>query len=241
MPKQIPIGPSWAEVVFGAVLSFLLGVALAAGSLVLKPVTIVKELPKEEDRKADMVYHFEGTRDGTRGRLSAAKRTQFAQGASVTVNEDEINLLVPTGNATGSAPTPTPPKAKASEKEKKGKEKEKSQEFIPTADASVQPPNFRIHQGVMQISVPLKINVAGIESTVFIRALGKFSKDGSRVAFVPDSVWAGSLSLDRLPFVNSFVYEKFIGSQPIPEDIAASWAKLVGVHIDGNQLKLTMP
>jgi hypothetical protein len=37
------------------------------------------------------------------------------------------------------------------------------------------------------------------------------------------------------------VRKKFLASQKIAEDIAAAWPKVVGVAIEGNMLKLTMP
>jgi hypothetical protein len=39
-------GPGWGEVIFGALLSLVLGVVLGALLLVLKPVVIAKETPK---------------------------------------------------------------------------------------------------------------------------------------------------------------------------------------------------
>ena len=40
-------GPSWVEVILGALLSLALGVVLAVAYFVARPVTLVKELPKE--------------------------------------------------------------------------------------------------------------------------------------------------------------------------------------------------
>ena len=59
-------GPTLAEVLLGVVLSLILGAALAFAYLVLKPVAIAKEMPKE--RIAGMVYYIEGTKDSDRGK-----------------------------------------------------------------------------------------------------------------------------------------------------------------------------
>src|SRR5687768_17187418 len=86
-------GPSWVEVILGAVLSAILGVALAAVLLIVRPVTPVKVMPKEADRDPKAVYYIEGSRDVTKGRQAPAKRKAFAEGQSVTVVEDELNAL----------------------------------------------------------------------------------------------------------------------------------------------------
>src|SRR5687768_12387337 len=85
-------GPGWVEVFFGAVLSVLLGVVLGAVYLVFKPVTSVKEMPKEPI--PGMVYYIEGSREGSKIREVSAKRKLMAQGSSVVLNHDELNTLV---------------------------------------------------------------------------------------------------------------------------------------------------
>lgn len=226
MPKQIQVGPSWTEVFLGAALSLVLGVVLGAAYLVLKPAVVLRGPLKEEDRKAETIYYTEGTRDGSKGRQSEAKRKLFAQGSSVTVIEDEINLAVPTVKAT----SPASPSAKGGEKPDS-----------PAATAVVAPPNFRIRDGVVQLASPVKVSVLGVDSTVVVLARGTFVKKSSGWGFEPTSISAGSCPLDRLPGVKTLVFNKFFGSQPVPADIAASWAKLVAVQIEGNELKLTMP
>ena len=85
-------GPGWVEVFFGAALSLLLGVVFAVAFLVFKPVTTVKELPKEPEKNT--VYFLEGSRETSKTRQVTAKRTQMAQGQSVVLNHDELNTLV---------------------------------------------------------------------------------------------------------------------------------------------------
>jgi len=230
MPKPIRLGPSWTEVVLGAILSLALGIVLGALSLILRPVVSVKELPKEADRVANAVYYIEGSRDTTKGDLAEAKRKNFAAGQSVTVNEDELNLLAGSKNP----PTPTPaPKAKAKPGETP----------LPpmTADAKVMPPNFRIRDGVMQVAVPTKVNVLGFEQKVVLLAKGDFTREDGKFVFAPASMTLGSCPLDRVPYAKNFALKKLLGSQDLPEDIAASWGKLIVARVEGNELKLTMP
>jgi hypothetical protein len=68
-------GPSLTEVVLGVVLSLILGAALAFAYLVLKPVVIAKEMPKE--RLAGVVYYIEGGRDINRSKQWMRKKQLF--------------------------------------------------------------------------------------------------------------------------------------------------------------------
>ena len=79
-------GPSWTEVILGALLSAVLGVVLAAGFFVFRPVTKVKELPKEPI--PGTVYYIEGSRDYSNSRRLVAKQKFFLKGGSLVVNED---------------------------------------------------------------------------------------------------------------------------------------------------------
>jgi hypothetical protein len=227
MARQIPVGPSWKEVFFGALISLVLGVILGAAFMVLRPAVLLRQPLKEGEKKADAVYYYEGTRDPSKGSQAQAKLKSFVQGNSVTVIEDEINLMVPTAKAPAPAASP------------KGKDGAKA--APPTATAVVAPPNFRIRDGVMQISTPTKVSVFGVDTTIVVIARGAFTKTSDGFVFEPDTITAGSCPLDRLPVVKTFVFNKFIGSQPVPPDVAASWSKLAAVQVEGNELKLVMP
>lgn len=228
MPRKLPYAPSWLEVILGAVLSFVLGVALAASYLILRPVVTVKQLPKEEERDLSAVYYIEGSRDSGKGREASSKRAQFLQGKSVTVTEDELNTLI--------TPAAPPPKPAPPPKKKEG-------EVVPdmNAQAQIAPPIFRIRDSVVQIAIPVKFGAFGAEAQVLVLAKGTFVRDGNQFVYEPAHLTIGTCSLDRLPIVFGFVYRHFIASQPIPPDISAAWAKVTGVHVEGEMLKITMP
>jgi hypothetical protein len=226
-------GPSWLEVIFGAVLSIVLGVVLGAVLLSLRPVTKVKELPKEADRDPKTLYYIEGSKDVTKGRQAAAKRKAFAEGQSVTVTEDELNAL---------AATVVPPVAKPAEKPKAPSPADKnapapaSEKMVATSTA-----NFRINDGRLQIGVPVTLNVLGLDRTVTVHTRGTFAKSGDVFVFEPETFYVGSCPLQRFPFLVNYVRDKIVAAQEIPEDIKTAWAKLAAVSIEGNTLKLTMP
>ena len=231
--------PSWTEVTLGAVLSVALGAVIGAVLLIVRPVTTVKELPKEADRVAGAVYYVEGSRDSGKARQAPAKRKQFAQGATVAVTEDEINSFIAV------APTPAPSaKPKAGEKAKAGDKAAPAPAAAAPSGDMLTPgsPNFRIREGVVQIGVPVTINLFGvIEHKVVVVAHGAFAKKGDTFAFDASTLYVGSCPMQRLPFAASYVEKKVLGALPVPEDIAAAWPKLADVKAEGNTLTLAMP
>lgn len=214
-------GPSWFEVIFGALLSIILGVVLAVSYFVFRPVTRVKELPK--DPIPGTVYYIEGSRDYSNARRLTAKQRFFAKGGSVVVNEDELN--------TAANPV-TAPVAPGSEPA-----------AAPAAILSPGSPNFRIHDGLLQITVPMRIKVdmLFLDQTVLVQATGTFVKQGETFVFAPKTVYVGSCPMERIPKAVDYVMKKVFDSQPVPPEIAASWGKLADVTIEGSTLRLTMP
>ena len=227
-------GPGPVEILLGALLSVVLGVVLGAVLLILRPVVVAKEMPKEPVKGA--VYYIEGSRDSAKGRQALAKRKAFVDGQSVTVTEDEINSLL--------ASTQAPAAAKAPEKKapEKGKEKAGSAPAAGSADAvALGQPNVRINGGELQIGVPVTVNALGLDQKVIVQARGGFVKKENGFVYEPSSLYFGSCPVQHLPFISDYVRTKALATQSIPEDIKTSWAKLANVAIEGNALKLTMP
>ena len=234
MSKKIdrtPHEPSWTEVILGAALSVVLGGALGAVALVFKPVVVVKDTPKEP--APGVTYFIEGTRDSNKAKQAAAKRKAFAQGTSGTfsVLEDDLNSLA----------GPATPAAAPVAKPKPGDKAAPAAAAPPAEMFTAGTPNFRIRAGVVQIGFPVTISALGTETKVIVQASGTFAKQGDAFAFEPTSLLVGSCPVQRLPYASSYVTKKFLASQKVAEDIAAAWPKVVGVAVDGNTLKLTMP
>lgn len=218
---RLHYGPGWAEVILGAVLSMVVGVVLAAAYFVFKPVVRVKEIPKEP--AADTVYYIEGSRDYSNARRLTAKEKFFVRGGTVVVNEDELNTAAnPVTAPVTPGSEPAPP---------------------PTALLTPGTPNFHIQNGVMQITVPVRVkwDLAFLDQIVLVQARGGFARQGDTIAFVPKTMYVGSCPVERLPRAVDFVMKKFFDTQPIPPDIAAAWGKLADVTIEGSTLRLTMP
>ncbi|HYD85633.1 MAG TPA: hypothetical protein VEA63_16310 [Opitutus sp.] len=210
-------GPSWTEVILGALLSLLLGVALAAAFLVFKPVTIARELPAEP--KEGVVYYLEGSRNAAKARLGAGKEQVFLQGGTIELSEDELNAW-----AGENAPAATQP--------------------APSGNASGGPavassaPNFRIRDGVLQIAVPVDIKVLGLNQRVILQARGGFEKDGETWMFEPSELLVGSCPLQRVPFVQGLVMKRVVAAVNMPDEVLTAWRGLSNVVVDGSTLRL---
>jgi hypothetical protein len=219
-------GPSWAEVILGALLSFVLGVALAAGLLVIKPVQAVKELPKEPAR--DVVYYVEGSHDPVKGRPWSRKRQQLVAGQSISLNDDELNAVIPPPVPEKPAPTPAKGAPPAPVEP-------------PPSGFVVGTPNFHLLTDELQIAVPCTLNVLGTSQQVMVIATGQFKKEDDVIYFAPNKFYVGSLDITRLPGIPAMVTDKLLGGQGIPVDLVDAWAKLSDVTVEPNTLRLTMP
>ncbi|HUJ42038.1 MAG TPA: hypothetical protein VLW52_00400 [Opitutaceae bacterium] len=224
-------GPSLAEVVLGVVLSLILGAACACAYLVLKPVAIVKEMPKDKERVAGMVYYLEGSNDATRGKQWMRKKQLFLGGSSVTLNEDELNAWITAGTAASND--------KGAPAAKPGK----SLPAPPGPMVQMDVPNFRMSGGMLQIGTKgtLNLDVFGVKRPLVVQASGRFVKRGGEFVFAADQFYVGSFPMHKIFGSDEPVLDHLIGSQKVSEDIVTAWKKLVDVSIEGNTLKLSMP
>jgi len=215
-------GPSWTEVIIGAVLSLALGVAAGFAYLVLKPVAVVKALPKEP--AADVVYFIEGSHDSSKARQAAAKQHELLQGRAIALNEDELNALF--APAPAATPAPAKPAAKGSP-------------AAPTQTITPEAPNFRVHDGVVQLGLPVRIAAFGwLDQKVILQATGTFAKEGDTFVFQPTEFYLGSCPIERLPAVKSFIFKRVVAAAPA--ELHDAWDKLADVTVEGTTLKLAV-
>jgi len=223
-PASKDKGPSWTDVILGAILSAVLGAVLGAVYLILKPVLPVKDIPKEP--VAGAVYYMEGIHDSGKSRSASEKKSTFVGGGSVSLDEGELNSLAAPAapaaqpTAPGAKPPPPPPSAHWMEPG---------------------PLNFRIRAGVFQIAAPVTLSVFGLEQKVIVQARGAFARHGDTVAFVPSDFYVGSCPIERFPFASGWVLSHILLPHPVPDDLAAAWSKATDASVDGSALRLTMP
>lgn len=216
--------PSWTEVILAAALSVILGAAVGVVVLALKPLTAVRELPKEP--AAGTIYYVLGSRDTARAKQAAAKRKTFAQGGSVSLTEDEVNSLLaaplPAPAAKAGTPAATPANTGG-------------------AGLSAGEPNVRFHDGAVQIVVPVTLNLLGLQQEMTVLAKGTFVKKSGGFRFEPQTLYLGSCAVQRLPLLREFVAGRMLASHAVPDDVAAVWPRVASVAVEGSVLKLTMP
>lgn len=231
-------GPSWTEVFLGALLSLVLGVALGALLLLVRPAIPVKTMPKPEDRPRGAVYYLEGSRDTAKGREGMGKLRAFIDGKSVVVTEDEVNAVLAAATKSGTGGT-----AKAGEKktgEKKAKDA-KSTEFAKIEETlAIGTPNVRIRDGIMQVAAPVTVNLFGITEKMIVQARGGFVKQGDMFVFDPAQIFLNSCAVERIPVVSGYLKSKLLEAHPIPEDLLAAWRKLTTVAIENDTLRLSL-
>jgi hypothetical protein len=218
--KKSQRGPTLFEVALGASLSVLLGCALGAALLVMKPVQKVKDIPK--DPPANAVYFIEGSRDFNRTSEVADKRKAFVGGESVELSEGEVNVLF---GALAKPGAPTKPG-----------EKPPDPKFMETSGL-----NARIHDGKLQLSDTVTLNYFGATGSFIVQATGAFEKSGSGFEFVTESMYVGGCPVQRLPVIKDILLKKLLLGQPVPDDLSGAWAKLSAVTIEGSTLRLKMP
>jgi hypothetical protein len=228
-------GPSWTEVILGALLSLILGVIVGALLLMFRPVVVAKDTPKDIDPKR--VYFVEGPRDGGKSASALAKRKAFLEGQNVTVTDNELNALAAAGDKASPGAAPKAPEKKKAD----AKPGEK-----PTAGSiddmlALGTANFRIHDGAMQVGVPVTLSLFGLSEKVIVQARGGFVKQGDIFVYQPDAMYFGSCPVQRLPFLAGYARNKLFAAAPIPDDLKAAWTKLSNVAIEGNALKLSVP
>ena len=230
--------PSWTEVTIGALLSVIIGALLGVVYLVVKPVVSVKEMPKEEELDRSAVYYVEGGRDTAKAKDAAAKRKAFIGGTPVVLNEHELKSLAAPAAAPGKPPAPAPKPAAPGAKPAAPAP---AAVALTGAGYTAGVINFRLHDSQLQIGVPVKVDLFGLELNVVVQTRGTFVQKGEVFAFEPATMLVGSCPVDRLPAARAYIMEKFIHTQKVPEDISKAWTKLTEVAVIGSALKLTMP
>jgi hypothetical protein len=209
-------GPSLTEVTLGAVLSLLLGGAMAAAYLVTLPVETVRELPEEPVR--GQVYYIEGSRQAPSQAQVLRKRQVLmaGEGGEIALNEAELNALVASTQAGGAG---------------EGGGVFKTQGF-----------NFRVREDRLQIAVPGSLELFGLYSqNLIVQTRGDFVARAGSHRYVADELLIGSLPAHRIPGLSTLLLLRLWKAWAMPEELTAAWGRLREVKVVGDQLVLTLP
>ncbi len=218
-----PAGPGSGEIAFAAVLSVLLGVFVGVAFLVLQPVLVVKELPPEKDRPRGAVYHVPGRLDSSRQAEAVRKRQLFMGGQSISLSEEELNLLF------------APAKPSAASK------KDAVPEVLVAGVFAVGEPNVRLADGIIQLAAPVRLTMPDLGLRLTAQIHGRMAKTAEGWVFDPLEVYLGSCPVGALPFVRGMVRSQLGTLDVIPEDLRANWRKLAEARVEGGLLRLRLP
>jgi hypothetical protein len=229
-------GPSPTEVALGAILGLIAGLLVACVYLVFKPIQQVKELPKEPARGA--VYYIPGSEAKNKSQGLAAKQKAFIGGASVELNEDELNTwAASTFGATPAAAAKPAPKPGA-----KPADAAKTDPNQPAYDGIFNPgtPNFKIKDGTLQIGFKCVLNWYGLTQEVLVLTTGTVARSGDDVTFEPKTIYLGSCPVHLIPGAAVPLMKHLISKKKAPDEINSAWAKVKNATIEGSTLKLSM-
>lgn len=220
--RKGPTGPSGTEVAVAAVLSLVAGVIIGVGVLVIQPVAIVKELPPEKDRPRGAVYFVEGARDASKSAEAIRKRQLFMGGQSISLSEQELNLVFA---SPATAPT----------------EKEKKPEVVFAGIFAVGEPNVRIADGLIQVAAPVRLAVPELGLKVIAQVRGTMVKRPEGFVFEPRQMYLGGCPLDAIPLVGGMIRNRLGTVDIVPGELRANWARLVDASVEGRILRLRLP
>lgn len=232
-------GPSTTEVALGAILGFVLGVIVAIGYLVWKPVQRVMAIPK--DAVANVVYLVPGNENSVRARAWQAKMKTLTAGGEASFSEEELNAFAATLDpampeekpAEKKPAPPAKPGDPAKPADAKAADKPNGEFF--TANAV----NFRILKNdKLQISLKCGINYYGIGTDAFVKTTGSFMRSGNGYVFDADEFYFGSCPLHKLPVGEAFLTTRILNALKLPANVR-TWDKITSIRIEGGQLKIT--
>jgi len=228
-------GPGLFEITLGVLLSIVLGVVVAVVFLILKPVEVVKELPKEPVLGA--VYFVEGASNANKSRQWQRKRQMLSEGntADITFSEEELNAWI------GSMVPAAPVKPKAAPAAKTAPKAPDAKPAPAGPFLVLDSPNFRIQDDVLQMGLSTTLNAFGVSMPLILQARGHFAKGSNGFVFVDDELYVGSLPTQKVPGLKGFIVQRLLASQEIPDDLRAAWDKLSLVAVEGNVLHLSLP
>lgn len=228
-------GPSMTEVALGAVLGLVAGVLAAGIYLVFKPVSPVKEMPKDDKVVKGMIYFLPGNESNAKSKGWQAKQKQImtTPNFSVDLVEDELNAWANTLSGPAPAPTPPPKGAKAPAAAPADAPK-------PATDGIFNPgkPNFRIVDGKLQIGTKCVLNWYGMTYETMVITTGTFTKSGDAVVYSPSTLYLGSCPVHLLPAIAGPLMAHLISKEKVPDEIRTAWAKVGSATIENGMLKL---
>lgn len=211
--------PGLIGILFGAGLSVVLGGLLALVFFILKPVEVVRTMPKEP---ADGVRYFVEGASGSGGRATWERKVDLvaAGGGATSFTEAEMNAWSEETFET----------AKVDEASK-----------ADSAMIIAGKPNFRIAGDKLQLGLINDVVVLGLEQKLVLQAQGSFVRKGGGWAFEPTEFFLGGLPLHKLPMVASLVAKRFSPATELPAAVAKVLNQASSIVVGEEMVTVTMP
>ncbi len=220
--KEEASGPGLGAPIVAAILSIIIGGVLAAANLIILPVSVVKEIPPEEERVPKTVYFISG--GDKAGNTWKQKKTFLASGQSGTrtLNEGELNRW-----------------AKSTFKPNPQTDGEGG--LLSKISMVPETPNFRFADDQLQVSARLGIPILGEGKKFLYQAKGNFVNESGVNKFKAESGYIGTCLIPKFAGLPDIVFNllasKFLQSEEY-DALNPNWSQLSQVVIENNQMKL---
>ena len=215
-------GPGLAGPIVAAFISILIGGVLAAANLIILPVSVVKEIPPEEELVPKTVYFISGGDQG--GNTWKQKKTFLASGQSGarSLSEGELNRW-----------------AKSTFKPNPQTDEEGG--LFSKISMVPETPNFRIVDDQLQVSSQLEIPILGEGKKFLYQAKGNFVNESGVNKFKAESGYIGTCPIPKFAGLPDIVFNLLAAKFLLSEEYDAlnpNWSQLSQVVIEDNQIKL---
>lgn len=211
--RQKPAKGIAAVVMLGISLA-VVGAAIGFVTFALTPVKEVRQLPKEEDIDARAVYYIKGNVSG--GSTWKQKQDQLLskQPLNTALIEAELNQW--------SSST--------------FRFKEAYQKMEEQPSVKLESPQFRIHEGTLQIATKVTLTSSKKEFIVIVK--GTFTSGSKRFNVTEMTIGSAPLPAPIANAVFSTLVGKFTQGESM-KDLTNAWASLDKVELSGTNLTLT--
>ena len=218
-------GPSLGGSLTLAIVSALIGAMLAAVNLAFLPISLVKELPPEEERDPKVVYYIAGEEKGGTTWKTKKAIIEKARKGGIAISEGELNRW---------ARTSFKPDPKAGKSESiMGKVK-----MVPAT------PNFRIVDDRLQISSQIGIPILSASKKFLFQAKGSLSNDSGVYQFEAQSGYIGACPIPEFGGMPKLLFNLAAKSFTISEEyekLYPAWIQLSDATLERGKLKLVFP
>ncbi len=209
--------PGLFEILFGLVLSLVLGALLAVIFYISKPVEVVTVLPKEPVE--GVRYYVEG--------VAGSGSTWERKAAMVEAGGGEISFTEAELNAWSNASFET---AKVDEASK-----------ADTAMLIMGKPNFRIDGNSLQVGLVNQLVFFGTEKKLVLQAKGSFTRKANGWAYVPDEIYLGGLPLHKIPALADVLTSRLTPAAQIPASVKKVLAQATAIVVTKDAVAVGMP